>query len=378
MATCVLLASAAAYVHAAEPPLPRYGQILWLDNCTSEKLARIHAAGVDTALKIVGGGDWPAVEPEEGKFRFQPLVEAIRRCREAGLNVVPSVSINVAPDWLVQRYAGCLSEASDGARSKNHLSPWFLDAAIRGDMPEMQQARRFIQRYLDAFLAAVCKEPNVSGVFAGDWTLLFGGVWHGDHFGCWDRYALADFRRVFGQDRKPPATHTDYVRLSPEERRAFVLWQGEALTHFLQEYLRWIGDRTAWKFVDASTFTDTVGGGDPKFGVLQTATRLNYRQKIDAMVASGVQGICVDCSNLGDYGLVKQHAYDSDLARVRHLHWGGENVPEIDGGMKKAAESERAYRAFTESRAEYFILLGDSDNSEAKKWIGRFLSDRER
>ena len=221
------------------------------------------------------------------------------------MNAIPSVSINVPPAWFIQRFPGCLSQASDGKRSRNQLSPWFLDAAVRGETPQMREARWLLRRYLDAFLKAVSNEPNVTGIFAGDWTLLFGGLYHDECLGCWDPYALADYQVGFGRGRKPPAAYTDYLHLSPGDRQAFVLWQG-AGWHFLQEYLRWIGDRAVWKFVDASTATDTVGDGNPKYGVLLTATRLNSQQKINAMVASGVQGICVDCSNLGDYGLVKQ------------------------------------------------------------------------
>jgi len=84
----------------------------WPKSTWDETFAQIKETGFN--LVRFGEMSWDWVEPEEGKFDFSGLDQALALCQKHGLKVLLGVPTCQAPSWLIHKYPDTRPVAEDG------------------------------------------------------------------------------------------------------------------------------------------------------------------------------------------------------------------------------------------------------------------------
>ena len=75
---------------------------MWDENEVEKDIARMKEAGVNCVR--VGEFAWSKMEPEEGKFDFSWLKNAVDKCYAAGIVTVMCTPTCTPPRWLLDTY----------------------------------------------------------------------------------------------------------------------------------------------------------------------------------------------------------------------------------------------------------------------------------
>lgn len=121
---------------------------IWADDCK-----RMKDLGID-AVRI-GEFAWSRMEPEEGRFEFDWLDQAIDTAKKAGLKIILGTPTNTPPIWMFKNYPETLRVDKNGNR---------ISYGLRGHRCMSSPVQRmYSKRIIEEMTKRYAKDPDVIG-----------------------------------------------------------------------------------------------------------------------------------------------------------------------------------------------------------------------
>ncbi|MCC6581022.1 MAG: beta-galactosidase [Phycisphaeraceae bacterium] len=118
----------------------------WLADCAAE-------AGL--AFVRMGEFIWDLVEPDDGRFDFEPVQEWVRLLAERGIGSILATPTGSPPDWICSRYPRIVPIKNDGAS--------YGSATRRHTCPTSPDYRMLCERLVRAMASQFAKQSSVIG-----------------------------------------------------------------------------------------------------------------------------------------------------------------------------------------------------------------------